>query len=123
MGHEKFVVRCLNDLVGMYMATLKERTAGMSPTEFARYTLDDIDRKRAMRDGYYEGVNVCLEGGATSALDKMQTDIADIEKGLSDPLTRADDYELLVRAKERLTMEVTALEALVADLSTYCGAE
>ena len=120
-GHEKFVVRCLNDLVGMYMDTLKERTAGMSASEFAQYTLDDIDRKRAICDEYYEGVNVCVEGGAKTALESMQKDIADVQDGLSDPLTRADDYELLLRATERLDMEVVALEALIANPSTYCG--
>ena len=123
MGHEKFVVRCTDELTILHFIDFIKRTDAMSMSEASRYALQQNDRRRALCEGYYEGINVCMEGGPQAALSGIENDLDAAISGLSDPLTRADDYDLYISARARLTVEMVALKKLIDDPSTYCGAK
>lgn len=75
MGHEKFVVRCTDDLTVLHFIDFIKRTQAMSMSEASQYALQQNDWRRSTCDGYYEGINVCTEDGPQAALSGLEKDM------------------------------------------------
>lgn len=116
MGHEAFIQRCVDEAMERNVATAIEM--GEIPTEDGKAELEAALRK--LCDAAYEGVNVCMEGGASRAGEKFSQMNALVAKKLRDPLTRADDYRSYLTFKEFYDRETEALQELMAGESSHC---
>lgn len=116
MGHEAFMQRCADDGLAVSVAELTE--AGEIPSD--KFKELYASQQRELCDTAYDGINVCMEGGASKAIEHMSTFNETIAKKMRDPLTRADDYKTYLNIKEFNDREIVALQELMAGESSHC---
>ena len=116
MGHEAFIQRCIQD----HIDSLEEET-GVDPATFS-----DSDMERARNgarqvcENFYRQMNVCVTGEAARGILRTRKILAEVEKKLTDPLTRAQDYETYRRLKNTSERELVALDDLLKGRTDYC---
>ena len=118
MGHDAFMQRCVDDALEISVAAVI--AAGEIPTDEFKELF--ASRQREICDTTYDGTNVCMEGGASKAIEHFSKYNAIVAKKLRDPLTRADDYKAYLGIKEFYDRETAALQELMAGESGLCDA-
>lgn len=119
MGHEAFIQRCIEGMIGDLA----------DAANFDPATLTDRDMKfvkeqaRKGCEAHYREVNVCMPGGTAKAINKIDRVMAKLEKILSDPLTRAQEYKSSQVVKIGLERELAALRDLMNGSTDYCDME
>lgn len=116
MGHEAFMHRCVVEGVERNVAIAIGKGEVLTEDDIAEYGVS----LRKLCDVAYEGVNVCMEGGAAKADARISQFNALIAKKLSDPLTRASDYRAFLSLKEFHDWELAALQELMAGETNHC---
>ncbi|MYA59459.1 MAG: hypothetical protein F4X40_02720 [Chloroflexi bacterium] len=120
-GHEQFILRCQNQKLGVWNDTkMKEEIEGMGPRQFSDHVLKTIKTFRGFCEGYYEGVNVCTDGGPSLAMDKLQGLLLEVENKLRDPLTPASDYEIYLNIREDYKTEIQAIQDILNNSWVCC---
>ena len=117
MGHEAFIQRCVQD----HIDGLEEETGVDSATLSDRAMEVARGSARNVCEGFYKELNVCVQGGAARGILRTREIVAKIEKVLTDPLTRAQDYETYHRLKKTSERELAALHDLKDGRTDYCG--
>ena len=116
MGHEAFMQRCVADGWEATVAQMKEE--GEIPSDGLKDEFMRVGRE--LCDMNYDGINVCMAGGASKAIAALSNRNARVSKLLRDPLTRADQYSAYQNIQKIYERELAALEALQAGQSSYC---
>ncbi|MDE0712508.1 MAG: hypothetical protein OXH60_10295 [Rhodospirillales bacterium] len=116
MGHEAFIQRCVQD----HIDGLEEETGVDSATLSDRAMEVARGSARNVCEGFYKELNVCVAGGAARGILRTREIAAKIEKVLTDPLTRAQDYETYHRLKKTSERELAALHDLKDGRTDYC---
>ena len=116
MGHEAFIQRCVQGLVGDLADRANFDPASLSDKEMKFVEL----QARKGCDAYYQEINICMPGGATKAINKIDRIMTKLEKILSDPLTRAQEYSNSQTIKVTLGRELAALNDLLEGNADYC---
>ena len=116
MGHEAFIQRCVQD----HIDSLAEET-GVDPTSLSDRAME-LARGNARKvcENFYRQLNVCVAGGAARGILRTREIMAKIEKVLTDPLTRAQDYETYRRLEKTSERELAALHDLNDGRTNYC---
>ncbi len=115
MGHEAFLQRCVDEQI---VAAAAEAGVDAAVIE----EVGELGRQQVRRlcENYYKQVNVCMPGGTANAIDRMQKIIHELNKKLTDPLTRAQDYDLYGRMKRNSERELVALHDMAEGRTNYC---
>jgi len=116
-GHEAFIERCAEDSM---KRALDAYGRGVDFTALHQSTLDNfLNTNRDVCNQMYEDVDVCADGGAALALENMKRRV-EVNEMLYRSLPGDDVIADMITSS---TWELMALRSLVADPSTYCGAE
>ena len=122
MGHEAFIVRCVDDKMASVDPEMFARDlANKSESEKEDYMVEVRGIFRQVCDEMYDGFNVCMTDGATSAIAEHQSFIAIIDDDLLNPTTRAENYKALLTIKSDYEREITALDDLRSGKTEYCN--
>lgn len=114
MGHEAFILRCVEDQIdASSLRRAYERSQGWERDRI-------VAAARDLCESYYRGVNVCAAGGTDEAVKRLGQTKGEIEAALSDPLTRADNYEAILKLDKDVDRELTALRDLAEGRTDYC---
>ncbi len=117
MGHEAFIQRCVEDLFRVALDQLGEGEAAIS------VMMEDeemLEMGRVSCDAYYKDINVCVEGGAASAINKLESHAQELDEQLADPSTRLKEYRNTESTRKSIEFELIALRALREGQADYC---
>ena len=119
MGHEAFIQRCMQDTVDA-LARGRSINPATMPKNVRKQMLEGT---RTVCESFYQQVNVCMPGGVVDGIVRVETVMVELDKVLTDPLTRAQTYDkfhLLKKAGER---ELVALHDMKEGRTDYCDME